>query len=129
MKVCVLGCHKSYLTTEQWLGALDSVPLTISASVWNLSTHLVINHNLGAIQSSSAAISSVEDSDSVDPVTLIECNLPPLTNSILGMRELAWSSECPVWKVVGVAVVGRLFGRSLVQATLGVGWNIVGSSS
>jgi len=105
VEVGVLGSHKSYLTTIQRLRALDSVPLTISAAVWNLSTDLIINHDLGTIESSSAAISSVEDSDSVDPVTLAESNFPPLANSILGMREFTWSLESPVGKIVGVAVV------------------------
>jgi hypothetical protein len=106
VKVGVLSSHKSDLFTKQWFRALDSVPLTISAAIWNLSTFLVINHDLGTIESSSAAVSSVQDSDSVDPVSLVESDFPPLANTILCMREFAWSLESPVCKIVGAAVVG-----------------------
>jgi hypothetical protein len=94
-----LDSDQSDFVSEEWLGALYSVPSAIASSI-DGSTFLITNHHLCLVQSASAAVLSISDSYSVNPVSLIKSNFPPLANTILGMSELVWSLEGKVWKVV-----------------------------
>jgi hypothetical protein len=55
--------------------------LSISGTSWDSTTVLVINIDLGSRKSVTAAVSSVQNSDSIDPVLLVELNFPPLSDT------------------------------------------------
>jgi hypothetical protein len=101
--------------------------LSVSGSILNLAAKLIIDEHIGSGESSTTAVSSVEDSDSIDPVLSVELNFPPLTDTFFGMSEFVASwNECKCWIGV-VAIVGRLSHTSHVEANLGVSSNIVSS--
>jgi hypothetical protein len=58
----------------------------------DIATELIINKDFGACESSTTAISSVLDFDSVYPVLLVELNFPPLTNTCIGVGEFVSES-------------------------------------
>ena len=59
----VLGQDESDLSSHDWLGASDCVPLTVLTVVWKVATHLVVDHDFGSIESTTAAVFSVKDFD------------------------------------------------------------------
>jgi len=80
--------NESDSSTEQWFGASDFIPCSLSCTVLDLSTNLVVNIDLGSGKSVSAAVSSVQDSDFANHVSLVELDLPPLVDTSVGMSEL-----------------------------------------
>jgi len=121
-----LSGNKSDLLTVHWLGALHSVPLSVSGSILNLAAKLIIDEHIGSGKSSTTAVSSVEDSDSVDPVVSIELNLPPLADSSVGVSEFRTVAESISGWIGVVAIVGRLSHTSHVEANLGVSLDVIG---
>jgi len=101
----VLSCHKSDLSSHQWLGTLDSIPLSSSGVSLDITAHLVVNQDLSLSESTTTTILSVKDFDLGNKVFLVEGDLPPLTLSFFGVGEFVWSHECPVCKVGSVTVV------------------------
>jgi len=101
-----LSGNKSDLLTVHWLGALHSVPLSVSGSILNLAAKLVIDEHIGSGESYTTAVSSVEDSDSIDPVVSVELNLPPLADSSVGVSEFRTVAESISGWIGVVAIVG-----------------------
>jgi hypothetical protein len=63
---------------------------------------LIADQDSGLVQSASAAVLSVSDSNSINPVFLVKVDFPPLAYSFLGVSKLAWSLEGKIWKIVAV---------------------------
>ena len=66
MQVGVLSGNKSDLSSEDWLGTFNFEPSSLRSTAWTRSTDLVINEDFGVSKSVSAAVSTVEHSDSVN---------------------------------------------------------------
>ena len=118
--------NKSDLLTVHWLGALHSVPLSVSGSILNLAAKLIIDKHIGSGESSTTAVSSVEDSDSVDPVVSVELNFPPLADTLVCVGKFGSVAESIGSWIGVVAIVSGLSHTSHVEANLGVSLDVVG---
>jgi hypothetical protein len=86
---------------------------------------LIINKHFGSCESTSTAVSSVKDSDSIDPVLSVELNFPPLADTLICVGKFGTVAKSIGSWIGVVAIVSGLSHTSHVEANLGVSSNIV----
>jgi hypothetical protein len=92
-----------------------------------LTAKLIVNKHVGSSKSVTAAASSVKNSYSINEVSLVELDFPPLTDTLFSVSEFVASwNECKFSWIT--SIFGGLLDTAFVEANFGVSFDVVRSS-